>query len=109
MKQFIDSALQLAPSSPTSTGDSTPKLDGNTVTYLSLARLLKHKVSFYAFMSHLIKEFSSENLLCILECCQFKDYIKKINDKKTMEIEEPENLETLTSKSLEMEAKYTSF
>ena len=61
-----------------------PQLTGNVengvngLSHLSLARILSSRVSFNAFMSHLLKEFSSENLLCILECWQFKSMV---NDK----------------------------
>eukprot|EP01084_Bolivina_argentea_P257439 433737_1 len=41
-------------------------------TFWSLHKILRNKLSFNVFMHHLLKEFSSENLLCILEYYQFK-------------------------------------
>merc|ERR1712087_384499 len=54
--------------------------------YLSLSRILRQRLSFYAFMSHLMKEFSSECLLCILECFQWKKMIKTLNDSRKCEL-----------------------
>lgn len=65
------------------------------MSYLTLSRILRQKLSFDSFMSHLMTEFSSENLLCILEMLQFKKMIKAINNKrKTMQniSESDENL-----------------
>ena len=60
----------------------SPKTSSSTTQYLSLSRILRQKMSFDAFMSHLMKEFSSETLLCILECLQFKAMIKALNYKR---------------------------
>eukprot|EP01083_Nonionella_stella_P123814 373331_1 len=47
---------------------------------LSLANILKEKLSFQSFMTHLLREFSSENLLAILECFQFKMMVSDMNE-----------------------------
>eukprot|EP01084_Bolivina_argentea_P024664 45925_1 len=73
LKTFVGSALKLA------------KLDSMSEkkeTYLPLTRILSDKICWNAFMSHLLKEFSSENLLCILECWQFKTMINDFNHNK---------------------------
>ena len=43
---------------------------------LSLHRILQNKKGFYYFMTHLYKEFSSENLLFLIESIQFYEYYK---------------------------------
>eukprot|EP01084_Bolivina_argentea_P057757 105509_1 len=76
------------------------QLDSNIISHLSLMKILKEKISWDAFMKHLISEFSSENLLCILETWQFKQMIKEINDKNKLI---PTPMLEVTSKSIDSE------
>ena len=39
--------------------------------------VLSHNIGFNLFMHHLSKEFAMENLLCIIECTQYKQYIRQ--------------------------------
>eukprot|EP01083_Nonionella_stella_P090838 253837_1 len=46
------------------------------VHHMSLIQILSQKVTFELFMNHLLSEFSSEALLCIIECLQWKEFIQ---------------------------------
>ena len=47
------------------------------VAGIPLSRILRNKLSFNIFMQHLSSEFSTESLLCIAECWQFKLMMKQ--------------------------------
>ncbi|ETO24262.1 hypothetical protein RFI_12896 [Reticulomyxa filosa] len=42
--------------------------------YIPLEKLIRDDSGFDAFMKHCLKEFSSENLLCVVECVQFQQF-----------------------------------
>ncbi|ETO07218.1 hypothetical protein RFI_30174 [Reticulomyxa filosa] len=56
---------------------------------VDLSILLKDIKGFELFMGHLFSEFASENLLCYLELCQYRDNIKKKCEVNTVEINDP--------------------
>ncbi|ETO10460.1 hypothetical protein RFI_26917, partial [Reticulomyxa filosa] len=41
---------------------------------IGLERLLRDDIGFNAFMKHCLKEFSSENVLCLVECVQYQQF-----------------------------------
>ena len=48
---------------------------------ISLIEMLKNKVAMELFINHLFSEFSSESMLCIIECLQWKYFIKSSCEK----------------------------
>ena len=69
--------IQISRAKSANTTNETSSNDRNESHILNdgLQRLLEHDKGFEAFMRHLTKEWSSENLLFFLETIQFQNYV----------------------------------